>query len=311
MPDPLQKHDKHDAKRDFVAERGDDGRRLDQVLAARIPDLSRRAARVVIDIGGVFVDGVRTKMAGRLIREGQRISANLGGAFDRATKRVGQGARSADAAELPRYDVVFEDDDLVVVDKPPGLLTAPTPESDRGNLADLLARREPGHRAVIFVVHRIDLPTSGLLVFAKTPHANRVLSEKFRVHDIVREYQAIVLGRFPDGLATIDRNIDGRRAVTHVAVEERFAERATLIRCRLETGRTHQIRIHCRGVRHPVLGDPQLGIPPGLPRAPRMALHARKLGFVHPTSGEEKLFESSLPLDLAGYVEALRKVAGA
>jgi 23S rRNA pseudouridine1911/1915/1917 synthase len=309
MPDPVHKPEKQEPKREIVAERGDDGKRLDQVLAARIPDLSRRAARVVIDIGGVFVDGVRTKMAGRLVRDGQRISVHLGGAFDRATKRVGQQARAADAAELPRYEIVFEDEDLVVVDKPPGLLTAPTPESDRGNLADLLARRDPERRAPIFVGHRIDLPTSGLLVFAKTPLANRALSERFRVHDVVREYQAIVLGRFPDAVTTIDRNIEGRRAVTHVTVEERFGDRATLIRCRLETGRTHQIRIHCRGVRHPVLGDPQLGVPPGLPRAPRMALHAAKLGFVHPATGEAKLFERPLPSDLEGYVTSLREAS--
>lgn len=302
MPDPVHKHE----KQEITAVATDDGRRLDQVLAARVPDLSRRAARVVIDIGGVFVDGVRTKMAGRLVREGQRLTVNLGGAFERATKRIGQQARTADAAELPPYEIVFEDEDVIVVDKPPGLLTAPTPESDRGNLADLLARREPGRRLPVFVVHRIDLPTSGLLVFAKTPHANRALSEKFRVHDVEREYQAIVLGRFPDDLATIDRNIEGRRAVTHVSIEERFEDRATLIRCRLETGRTHQIRIHCRGVRHPVLGDPKLGVPAGVPRAPRMALHARKLGFVHPTTGEQKVFERELPADLARYVEALR-----
>ena len=164
----------------FEAGPKDAGRRLDQVLADNVPGLSRRKARVLLDIGGVFVDGARVKVAGKTIRKGQKIEAVLGGAFDRATPKTGKAARAKDEEVLPAFDVVYEDADVVVVDKPAGLLTAPTPESDRGNLAKLLAARF----GQIFVVHRIDLETSGLLVFARTEEANRVLSLRYSTHDI-------------------------------------------------------------------------------------------------------------------------------
>ena len=146
----------------------DTGRRLDQVLAARVPGLSRRQARVLLDIGGVFVDGRRIKVAGRPARAGEKIVAVLGGALARATGKPGRAARTEDERKLPPYAVVFEDEDVVVVDKPAGLLAAPTPESDRNNLVSLLERREEGGPRIL-VVHRIDLETSGLIVFAKSP----------------------------------------------------------------------------------------------------------------------------------------------
>ena len=290
----------------FVVEKADAGKRLDQVLAANVPGLSRRKAKVLLDIGGVYVDRERTKKAGWLCREGQQIEAVLGGAFHRS-EGAGADARAKEAAKLPDYRVVFEDEDLVVVEKPAGLLTAPTPESDRNNLADLLARRESKTKATIpiFVVHRIDLDTSGLLVFAKTEDANRALSELFRTHDIEREYLAVVEGRFPD-TPTVDKPIDGRRAVTHFSVEKRLTH-CSIVRARLETGRTHQIRIHTRQLGHPVLGDAQRGRTPpdALLLPPRMALHATKLGFVHPHTRRPLLFESPLPPDLAAWLEGL------
>jgi 23S rRNA pseudouridine1911/1915/1917 synthase len=292
----------------FKANEEDAGRRLDQVLAARVPGLSRRQARVLLDIGGVFVDRRRVKVAGRAVHAGEEISAVLGGALARATKRLGRDARAADERRLPSFVVVFEDEDVVVVDKPAGLLTAPTPESDRNNLADLLSRR-PG-AAAVQVVHRIDLETSGLLVFAKTDLANRVLAERFRNHDLERGYLAAVAGAFPDALATIDRPVGGRRAVTHVAVRERFGALATLVGCRLETGRTHQIRLHAAAVGHPVLGDARYGRTVGeLPAAPRMALHATALGFPHPRTQAPLAFESPWPPDLAAWIGAVRDYA--
>jgi 23S rRNA pseudouridine1911/1915/1917 synthase len=293
----------------FTVGEADAGRRLDQVLAARIPGLSRRQARVLLDIGGVFVGGRRVKVAGRPVRAGEEIVAHIGGALARADKRVGRAARASDERRLPAVEVVFEDDDLVVVDKPPGVLTAPTPESDRNNVASLLARRGgAGAPGRILVVHRIDLETSGLLVFAKTEAANRVLAERFRTHDLERAYLAVVAGSFPDDLRRIDRPVGGRRAVTHVRVDERFGDRATALRCRLETGRTHQIRIHAQAVGHPVIGDPRYGEASAL-RAPRMALHATLLAFVHPRTGAALSFERPWPPDLAAWVEGLRQDA--
>jgi 23S rRNA pseudouridine1911/1915/1917 synthase len=289
----------------FTVGEADAGLRLDQALAARIPGLSRRRARLLLDIGGVFVDGRRIKVAGRPVHAGEKIVANLGGALERATPRLGREARTADDARLPPFAMVFEDEDLVVVDKPSGLLTAPTPESDRGNLAGLLARRPDA--VPVFVVHRIDLETSGLLVFAKTEDANRALSERFAAHDLDRAYLAAVAGAFPGDVRTIDREVGGRRAVTHVAVEERLGDRATLLRCRLETGRTHQIRLHAEAVGHPVLGDPRYGGVPFSPRPPRMALHATRLGFAHPRTGAPLAFESPWPPDLAAWLALLRE----
>jgi 23S rRNA pseudouridine1911/1915/1917 synthase len=280
------------------------GLRLDQALAARVPGLSRRRARLLLDIGGVFVDGRRLKVAGRLMHAGEKVIANLGGALERATQKLGRTARTDDEARLPSYAIVFEDEDVVVVDKPSGLLTAPTPESDRNNLASLLARREGG--APVLVVHRIDLETSGLLVFAKTDMANRALSERFRAHDLGREYLAVVAGAFPDDVRVIDRAVGGRSAVTHVTVEERLGARATLLRCRLETGRTHQIRLHALAEGHPVLGDPRYGGPPFSPRPPRMALHATLLAFAHPRTAAPLSFTSPWPRDLAAWLDSVR-----
>jgi 23S rRNA pseudouridine1911/1915/1917 synthase len=279
----------------------DQGLRLDQVLAARVPELSRRKARVLLDIGGVFVDGARTKVAGRTMRAGQVVVANLGGALERATKEPGRAARARDEAALPSFHVVHRDDDLVIVDKPSGLLTAPTPESDRNNLASALTRalgRE------VFVVHRLDLETSGLLVFALTDEANRALSARFREHDVERVYLAALRGVVADDERTIDLPLAGRRAVTHLTVIDRFAA-ATLVRCRLETGRTHQIRLHVQHLGHPVLGDRRYG--EGTPfDPPRMALHATVLGIQHPRTGEPLRFESPWPADLEPWLAGLR-----
>jgi len=290
----------------FVVGEAEAGLRLDQALAARVPDLSRRRARLLLDIGGVFVDGRRVKVAGRPVRAGETVVASLGGALGRATQKTGRAARAQDEARLPPFAIAFEDDDVVVVDKPSGLLTAPTPESDRNNLASLLARRPGG--VPVHVVHRIDLETSGLLVFAKTDDANRALSDRFRAHDLGREYLAVVAGAFPEALRVVERPVGGKGAITHVSIEERLGAAATLLRCRLETGRTHQIRLHVQAEGHPVLGDPRYGgaaMAPG-PRPPRMALHATLLAFAHPRTGAALSFTSAWPPDLAPWLDALR-----
>lgn len=280
----------------------DQGMRLDQFLAAQVPDLSRRKARVLLEIGGVFVDRARVKVASRKVREGQMVEVVLGGAFDRATKKTGKAARDKDEGTLKEHSLVFEDEHILIVEKPAGLLTAPTPESDRGNLADRLSRER---KMRIFVVHRIDLDTSGILVFAKSEDSNRVLSDTFREHKIKRQYQAIVAGAWPDDLVRIDEEVSGKSAVSHFEVVERFGDRATLLNVQLETGRTHQIRIHTSGVGHPVLGDKQYGNVSDL-APPRMALHARLLAFAHPDSGEARSFECTLAGDLDTWLGKIR-----
>lgn len=286
----------------FRTTQEDAGRRLDQVLAAHVPELSRRQARVLLDIGGVFVDRARVKVASRTVRAGQLIEANLGGALERATKAVGSAARAKDRGSVPSPTIVFEDEDIVVVDKPAGLVTAPTPESDRNTLVDLLRQ---GGRDTLLIVHRIDLHTSGLLVVAKSELANQALSERFRTHDVTREYIAVVQGRLAGPTVTVRTPVAGRAAVTHLRVIEHLGEEATVLSARLETGRTHQIRIHCRELGHPVLGDGQYGRrTPHDP--PRMALHAATLGFAHPRAREIVTFASALPGDLAAWLAERR-----
>lgn len=266
------------------------GLRLDQVIPRHVAGLSRRKARAVIDLGGVFVDRTRVKIAGRTVRAGQVIEVNVGGAIERANEPPLE----------PR--IVYSDDHVIVVDKPAGLVTAPTPEASRGDLLDQLVRKF----GEAYLVHRLDLPTSGLLVFARTREANKRLGDAFKLHDVDREYRAVAVGDV--AAQTIDRPIDRRRAVTHVEVIEALAG-ATLLRVRLETGRTHQIRIHLAAIGHPVCGDRTHGGETErafLPRPPRLALHAAVLGFTHPASGERVRWESPVPDDLARWIERLR-----
>ena len=272
----------------FEVTREDDGLRLDQVVPRHVAGLSRRKARAVIDVGGVFVDRARVKVAGRVVRAGQKVEVNVGGAVERT--------------ETVPAALVHLDDQIIIVDKPAGLVTAPTPESDRGDLLDQLQRQY----GEVYLVHRIDLPTSGLLVFARTREANKQLGEAFKAHDVEREYRAVVAGTIAD--QTIDRPIGDRRAVTHVRALEALPG-ATLVACTLETGRTHQIRIHLAGLAHPVLGDTQHGgelARTFFPRPPRLALHAAVLGFAHPATGQRVRWERAVPPDLDAWLTRLR-----
>ena len=280
----------------------DTGMRLDQFLAARVPDLSRRRARVLLEIGGVFVDRSRVKVASRKVKDGQLVEVVRGGAIDRATKTTGKTARAKDASKLPDPVLLFEDEEIIVVSKPAGLLTAPTPESDRGNLSDMLARER---KIRIFVVHRIDLDTSGILVFAKTEACNRELSHTFKEHAIERRYIAVVDGIWPADLVKSEEAVNGKTALSHFEIIETIGDRATVLGVKLETGRTHQIRIHAAGAGHPVLGDKQYGRLSDL-APPRMALHATHLSFAHPMSGAALTFDSPLPEDLDHWLGALR-----
>jgi 23S rRNA pseudouridine1911/1915/1917 synthase len=280
------------------------GVRLDRALATGIEALSRVRARVLLDLGGVYVDGTRVKIASRTVRAGQTIEAVLGGAFERATKQVGATARQTDEARLPPHEIVYEDEDVIVVEKPAGLLSAPTPEGDRANLLAVL-RRRGGTPAPVFLVHRLDMPTSGVLVFARTAAAARALGDALQRHDVRREYLAIVVGAPRAASLDLDAPIGGRPARTHAEVVERLGTLAAVVRCRLETGRTQQIRIHLHGAGHPVIGDARFPTRAPL-RPPRLALHATLLGFRHPRSGAPCLFERPWPADLADYLDRLR-----
>jgi len=314
----------------FRAAEADPRDRLDKLivrlLAAAGRVESRAAVQRWIDHGRVLVDG---KPA-------------------RASTPVGTGARIEVTPEPPpattaepdasiTLTVVYEDASLVVIDKPAGLVVHPAKGHERGTLVNaLLGRggferaaadpRDPAGHLRPGIVHRLDKGTSGLIVVAKDAPTREALKALFARHDIEREYVAIVVGTARD--ATIDtlharhpterlrftsRTESGKRAVTHVRVLERFAG-ATLVACTLETGRTHQIRVHlAEQMGTPVLADPLYGKAPreGKLRAPaeglgRQALHARVLGFVHPATGESVRWESALPADVGAVLAALR-----
>jgi 23S rRNA pseudouridine1911/1915/1917 synthase len=275
-----------------------DGLRLDQCLTRCVDALSRSGARVALDLGAVFVDERRVKVASRRVVAGQHIAVHLGGAFERAHKQVGRAARERDEAQLPSFRVLFEDEHLVAVFKPAGLLSAPTPEGDSGNLQMQLARRG----GEVFVVHRLDLHTSGVLVYAKTRASNHVLSELFRTHDLTRRYDVFAAGAARDEAFSVRQSLSGKPAVTHFRKLAQYPSFSHL-EATLETGRTHQIRRHLLSRGLPVLADAEYSRrEPWHP--PRLGLHAKHLGFVHPATGVPLAFDVELPEDLARWLRA-------
>ena len=269
----------------FTVAPEDAGLRLDQLLAKRVPELSRRTARKVLLIGGVFVDSARVKVASKVVQPGRSVELYLGGALEKVT--------AAENAAPPELDVVFEDDSLLVVDKPAGLPTAATRETDRNNLLFYLSLRPTSSQP--HLVHRLDLETSGLLVVAKTSESAHRLSELFRTHALERVYRVVMLGDFP-AARTVESPIEGRPARTLFVPVEHKGD-ATLAEARLETGRTHQIRVHASAIGHPVAGDRRYG-QRSKHEPPRLALHALVLGFRHPMTGQPVRFERDWPADL-------------
>ncbi len=285
--------------------------RLDALIAQRFA-LSRRRARDLVDTGRVEVEGAVCYEAGRAI-EAEVVTIHP----DRPPR----------ARVRSRLAVLHEDRDLIVVEKPAGLLTLPTEAREKDTLMSRVSsyllhryRRRP----YVGVVHRIDKETSGALVFARNRRALRALQDLFKRHDIERIYLAIVEGtvaqdagvvRLPlvrdrgDGRRGVARKgEEGRVAVTHYRVVERLPG-ATLLELRLETGRTHQLRLHLSAIGHPVAGDPVYrprDWPPPRPAPPRLMLHAGRLSFVHPESGERVEAAAAPPEDMAAYLAALR-----
>ena len=291
--------------------------RLDKLVSERFT-LSRRAAQEAIRNGRIDLAGDRCDEPGREVEPGSAVEF-----FPNRPK-----LRKVST----RLRVLFEDRHLIVVDKPAGLLTLPTPEHERdtllGRVGHYLTLRHGG-RPHVGVVHRLDKDTSGALALAKSAEAARALQELFRAHDIERQYLAVVEGAVRREAGMIDLALvadrgdlrrgvarepgEGRRAVTHFRVVERFGPVATLVACWLETGRTHQIRIHLAEMGHPVVGDPVYRPrtqPKCKARSARQALHAQTLGFRHPLGGDPVRVEAPLPADLAELVEDLRNRYG-
>jgi 23S rRNA pseudouridine1911/1915/1917 synthase len=282
------------------------GERLDAFLAGALG--SRARAQRLIDSGHVLVDGRRQPKRHRVLA-GERIAVEEADAI----------AVDAGPGEPAPFRVVYEDEHLLVVDKPAGVVVHPARGHRSGTLAQALAGRASGGEVAgrAGIVHRLDRDTSGLLVVARSEAVHRELKALLQARRIVREYLALVEGRPPARSGTIDAPIgrdrrvrtrvstdtdEPREARTHFTIERALPE-TTLLRVRLETGRTHQIRAHLEAIGHPVVGDPQYGHP-GLLGLERQFLHAARLSFPHPVTGKPVETRSPLPADLA---EALRR----
>lgn len=287
--------------------------RLDRVLRAFRPQLSWSALRALITRGKVTVGGQVVTDAGAIVEAGAEVAIQI------ERKRNADPPPTADVA-LPRERILFCDRFVVVVDKPAGVDTAPFVAKGKvrgvvepSPLPPLCAQVAAALGASVRVVHRLDRDTTGLLLFARNEEAEAKLAHQLRRHSVRRRYLALAHGAVAPGTLRsflVDDRGDGRRgsthnhrigkeAITHVDVVERFAE-ATLVACRLETGRTHQIRIQLAEAGHMLLGErgyTQGHRGPVLP-APRIMLHAAELGFVHPESGEEVRWLSPLPDDM-------------
>ncbi len=309
--------------------------RLDRVLAEAFA-LSRSRLKPLIEEGRVALDGAVVRDPARRVAAGAQLRLALPPTQD-----------PLPAAEDRALSVTYEDDDLIVIDKPPGLVVHPAPGHESGTLVNALIGhcgtslsgvggvRRPG------IVHRLDRDTSGLIVVAKNDHAHQGLAAQFAAHGrdgaLARAYLALVWGAPEPRAGTVDARLarsvrnrekiavvadgQGRHAVTHFRTLERFGAEAgvTLLHCTLETGRTHQIRVHLAHRGHPLLGDIAYGAGfrtkaarlqrdarAALECLGRQALHATLLGFRHPRTGESLRFESPAPPDLAALLKALR-----
>lgn len=276
----------------FTTPDGDGGLRLDQLLGRHVPDLSRRRARALIEQGSVYVDKKRTKVASRAIRAGQKILIT---SLELITKET----------ELPPLDgtIRYEDDSLLIFDKPSGLLSAPSQETDQNDLHSL-AQKRAGRP--LWLVHRLDRPTSGLIVFAKTKAAAKTLSEALKDHSMGRDYLAIVVGVPPSPSARATSSIEGQPAATEFLLRESRGE-VSLVEARLQTGRTHQVRIHATELGCPIVGDRRYGLQlarqRAVPPSPRLLLHATRLRLTHPERGAPLELESPMPDDMRAYWE--------
>ena len=303
-------------REEFLVSWEEEGERIDKYLSALCPDLSRSYVQKLLKSGNVLVDGRQVKASYRL-QEGDRIFLDVPEAVEPEIE-----------AEPMELDILYEDKDVILVNKPKGMVVHPAPGHYSHTLVNGLMAHCKGQLSGINgilrpgIVHRIDMDTTGVLIACKNDMAHNSIAAQLKEHSIVRRYQAIVHGRIEEAEGRIEGAIgrdpvhrkrmcinekNGKPAVTHYRVLERFRQ-FTYVECRLETGRTHQIRVHMASVRHPLLGDRVYG--PAkcpFPRLQGQTLHAGVLGFVHPRSGAYMEFSAPLP---SYFQELLRTLPG-
>ncbi len=302
----------------------DHGRRLDQTLSKIFEEYSRSRIKSWIEDGLVSVDGRVVTVPRTEVLEGQHVVIDA--QIEEDTRFEPQ-----DIA----LNIVYQDNDILVIDKPAGLVVHPGAGCKDGTVLNAMLFHFPQTKDVprAGIVHRLDKDTSGLMVIAKNVETQNRLVKDISRHEVVREYEAFVCGHMTAG-GVVDKPIGrhprirtcmavvpdgyGKEAVTHYRVLEKFRAH-TRLRLRLETGRTHQIRVHMAYINHPLIGDQQYGTNGRMIRSaspefsrylanfPRQALHAVKLGLRHPTTGEEMIFESPVPADMMDLLAQLRK----
>lgn len=297
---------------EFTAGINDVGIRLDKWLSLRLEDISRSRIESLLADGGISVNDAAAAKSYKL-KSGDLIKVELPEPEELEVV----------AQDIP-IEIVFEDSELIVVNKPKGMVVHPAAGNYDGTLVNALLYHCRGRLSSINgvirpgIVHRIDKQTSGLLIVAKTDNAHKFLAQQIKEHSFTREYNAVVCGSFKDGQGTIDAPIgrnkydrkkmcvtdsNSKRAVTHYETIERF-KGYSLVNFTLETGRTHQIRVHCAYSGHPILGDNVYGKP--YKGIDGQCLHAKKIGFIHP-NGEYMEFDSPLPEYFLRILTELRK----
>jgi len=299
---------------EWIAAPEDAGARLDAFLAGKM-EKTRSSVQKLIEEENVRLNGTPAAKNARL-REGDRVEAT----------EPPPEVLDVKPQNIP-LDIVYEDQDLLVVNKPKGMVVHPAAGNPDGTLVNALlfhcGDSLSGINGVIRpgIVHRIDKDTSGLLIVAKNDRAHQSLAEQIAVHSFTRIYNAVVYGIVKEEEGTVSAPIGrhptdrkrmavlssgGREAVTHYRVLERFPG-FTLVECRLETGRTHQIRVHMAHIGHPVAGDPVYGPKKCITELQGQCLHARVIGFIHPATGEYLEFDSGLPPYFERFLEKLRR----
>lgn len=303
--------------RRFVIDNDSSRIRIDKYLADSIDDLTRSSIASLIEKSNVLVNG-KTVSKNYKLRAGDKVEINIPEPVE----------YKAEAENIP-LDIVYEDDDLAVVNKPKGMVVHPAAGNYSGTLVNALLYHckdnLSGINGVIRpgIVHRIDKNTSGLLIVAKNDKSHNYLAKQIKEHSFTREYEAVVVGNIKDDKGTVDAPIgrhhidrkkmtvtekNSKNAVTHYEVLARY-KGYTHIKCILETGRTHQIRVHMAYIGHPVSGDDVYGIKNEKVIFTGQCLHARKIGFIHPSSGDYMEFTSELPDYFREFLKKLENIS--